>query len=146
MERCARNYRPSFHENKPKTLVLYDWKWAFWACFHENWVYKFGHWCLAWAAQPASLRCLPFGSKLFQGIATMTYTRSHTRPSQKDLGCVVYPLNNKSLIRVRRCCCVLARCLGKETKMLFPCYGKYSAISPPPPHNPSGNVYDFIYL
>jgi hypothetical protein len=38
------------------------------------------------------------GSKLFQGIATMTYTRSHTRPSQKDLGCVVYPLNNKSLV------------------------------------------------
>jgi hypothetical protein len=27
----------------------------------------------------------------------MTYTRSHTRPSQKDLGCVVYPLNIKSL-------------------------------------------------
>jgi hypothetical protein len=23
-EYCARNYRPSFHENKPKTLVLYD--------------------------------------------------------------------------------------------------------------------------
>ncbi len=42
---CARNYRPSFRENKPKTLVLYDWKRAFWACFHENWVYKFGHWC-----------------------------------------------------------------------------------------------------
>jgi hypothetical protein len=39
----ARNYRPSFHENKPKTLVLYDWKRAFWACFHENRVYKFGH-------------------------------------------------------------------------------------------------------
>jgi hypothetical protein len=36
-------------------------------------------------------------SKLFQVIATMTYTRSHTRPSQKDLGCVVYPLNKKSL-------------------------------------------------
>ncbi len=50
------------------------------------------------SAQPASLRCLPLGSKLFQGIATMTYTRSHTRPSQKDLGCVVYPLNNKSLL------------------------------------------------
>jgi hypothetical protein len=32
----------------------------------------------------------------FQGIANMTYTRSHTGPSQKDLGCVVYPLNNKS--------------------------------------------------
>jgi hypothetical protein len=42
-ETSARNYRPSFHENKPKTLVLYDWKRAFWACFHENWVYKFGH-------------------------------------------------------------------------------------------------------
>ncbi len=39
----ARNYRPSFHENKPKTLVLYDWKRAYWACFRENWVYKFGH-------------------------------------------------------------------------------------------------------
>jgi hypothetical protein len=37
------------------------------------------------------------GSKFFQVIATMTYTRSHIRPSQKDLGCVVYPLNNKSL-------------------------------------------------
>jgi hypothetical protein len=49
------------------------------------------------SAQPASLRCLPFGSKLFQGIATMTYSRSHTRPSQKDFGCVVHPLNNKSL-------------------------------------------------
>ncbi len=40
----ARNYRPSFRENKPKTLVLYDWKRAFWACFRENWVYKFEHW------------------------------------------------------------------------------------------------------
>ncbi len=27
----------------------------------------------------------------------MTYTRLHTRPSQKDLARVVYPLNNKSL-------------------------------------------------
>jgi hypothetical protein len=39
----ARIYRPSFSENKPKTLVFYDWKWAFWACFCENWVYNFGH-------------------------------------------------------------------------------------------------------
>jgi hypothetical protein len=39
----ARNYRPSFRENKPNTLVLYDWKRSFWACFRENWVYKFGH-------------------------------------------------------------------------------------------------------
>ncbi len=40
---CGRNYRPSFRENKPKTLVFYDWKRAFWACFCEYWVYKFGH-------------------------------------------------------------------------------------------------------
>ncbi len=39
----ARNYRPRFRENKPKTLVFYDWKRAFWACFREYWVYKFGH-------------------------------------------------------------------------------------------------------
>ncbi len=39
----ARNYRPSFRENKPKTLIFNDWKRAFWACFRENLVYKFGH-------------------------------------------------------------------------------------------------------
>ncbi len=33
---CARNYRHSFRENKPKTLVFYDWIRAFWARFHEN--------------------------------------------------------------------------------------------------------------
>jgi hypothetical protein len=26
-----------------KTLVFNQWKRAFWACFRENWVYKFGH-------------------------------------------------------------------------------------------------------
>jgi hypothetical protein len=31
----ARNYRPSFRENKPKTLVFNDGIRAFWACFHE---------------------------------------------------------------------------------------------------------------
>ncbi len=41
---CARNYRPSFRENKPKTLGFYYRKRAFWACSCENWVYKFGHW------------------------------------------------------------------------------------------------------
>jgi hypothetical protein len=40
---CARIYRPSFHENKPKTLVFSHTKRAFWACFRENWVYNFGH-------------------------------------------------------------------------------------------------------
>jgi hypothetical protein len=29
---------------------------------------------------------------------------------------------------VRHCHCVLARSLGKETTMLFPCYGIFSAI------------------
>ncbi len=32
------------------------------------------------------------------------------------------------LLCVRHCCCVLARSLGKETKMLFTCYGIFSAI------------------
>ncbi len=36
-------YSPSFRENKPKTLVFNDRKWAFWASFRENWVYKFRH-------------------------------------------------------------------------------------------------------
>ncbi len=40
---CARIYGPSFRENKPKTLVFFYWKRAFWACFRQNWVYKFGH-------------------------------------------------------------------------------------------------------
>ncbi len=41
---CARIYRPSIHENKPKTLVFSHRKRAFWACFRENWFYNFGHW------------------------------------------------------------------------------------------------------
>ncbi len=57
-EASALIYRPSFRENKPKTLVLYDWKRAYWACFRENWVYKFGHWTI----------CLPIGSQ------TLTWT------------------------------------------------------------------------
>jgi hypothetical protein len=35
-------FRPSFRENKPKILVFRNWKRAFWACFREHWVYKFG--------------------------------------------------------------------------------------------------------
>ncbi len=31
-----------FRENKPKALVFSHRQRAFWACFHENWVYKFG--------------------------------------------------------------------------------------------------------
>ncbi len=41
---CTRIYRPSFLKNKPKTLVFSHKKRAFWACFRENWVDKFGHW------------------------------------------------------------------------------------------------------
>jgi hypothetical protein len=41
---CARIDRPSFRENKPKTLVFSHRKLTFWACFRENWVYKFEHW------------------------------------------------------------------------------------------------------
>ncbi len=44
-ESSARIYRPAFSWNKPKTLVFSYWKRAYWACFHENWVYYFGHWC-----------------------------------------------------------------------------------------------------
>ncbi len=39
----AQIYRPSSHENKPKTLVFSHTKRAFWACFRENWVYNFEH-------------------------------------------------------------------------------------------------------
>jgi hypothetical protein len=38
----TRIYRPSFHENKPKTLVFSHAKRAFWACFRKHWVYNFG--------------------------------------------------------------------------------------------------------
>ncbi len=43
IEPSARIYRPSFRENKPKTLVFSHTKRAFWACFRENWVYNFGY-------------------------------------------------------------------------------------------------------
>jgi hypothetical protein len=41
MDSCARIYRPSFHENN---IVFSNRKRAFWGCFRESWVYKFGHW------------------------------------------------------------------------------------------------------
>ncbi len=39
----ARNYSPCFRENQPKRSFSIKRKRAFWACFRENWVYKFGH-------------------------------------------------------------------------------------------------------
>ncbi len=41
---CARNYRPSFRENKPKTLVFNDPS-VLGLFSLEIRVYKFGHWC-----------------------------------------------------------------------------------------------------
>ncbi len=35
---------PVFAKKKPNTLVFSHRKRAFWTCFRENWVYKFGHW------------------------------------------------------------------------------------------------------
>jgi hypothetical protein len=32
-----------FAKKAQKTLVFYDWKRAFWACFSEIWVFKFVH-------------------------------------------------------------------------------------------------------
>ncbi len=75
---------------------------------------------------PCSLRC-PHSLKTFPVDATMTYTRWHTRPSQKDLARVVYPLNNKSLegwegslyscTLQSRNCDVLHRHLGADTPL-----------------------------
>ena len=48
----ARNYRPCFRENQPKRSFSIKWKRAFWACFRENWVYKFGHCAADTVAKP----------------------------------------------------------------------------------------------
>ena len=53
--------------------------------------------CIFYVSHLVTLLIVMYVVCIFQGIVTMTYTRSHTRPSQKDWGCVVYPLNNKSL-------------------------------------------------
>ncbi len=45
-------------------------------------------------APPVPVHCATSAGTLrhlFQGMATMTFTRSHTRPSQKDLGLMVNP-------------------------------------------------------
>jgi hypothetical protein len=55
-ETSARIYRPSFRENKPKPLVFFDCKRAFWACFRENWIYKFGHMCMGFFSIYSFLR------------------------------------------------------------------------------------------
>ncbi len=52
---CARNYRPCFRQNQPKRSFSIKWKRAFWACFRENWVYKFGH--CSYKARKFSLNC-----------------------------------------------------------------------------------------
>ncbi len=58
----ARIYRPSFHENTVKTLVFSHRKRACWACFRENWVYKFGH--RNYDEQSYNFRCITLSSSL----------------------------------------------------------------------------------
>jgi hypothetical protein len=64
-ERGARIYRPSFRENKPKTLVFSHRKRAFWACFRENWVYIFGH------------RSVTVVCKFLDGLNTLVLAQYH---------------------------------------------------------------------
>ncbi len=55
---------PVLCENKPETLVFYDWKGAFWAGFFcENWVYKFGHW-LGFSARVSCWLARPIANKV----------------------------------------------------------------------------------
>ena len=58
---------PGFRENKPKTLVFSHWKRAVWACFHENWVYNFGHWYMVKYLRISSYIRKPF---LINDLAT----------------------------------------------------------------------------
>jgi hypothetical protein len=39
----ARIYRPCFRKKQAQNARFQSFKRAFWACFRENWVYKFGH-------------------------------------------------------------------------------------------------------
>ncbi len=55
----ARNYRPCFRENQPKRSFSIKWKRAFWACFRENWVYKFGHRTQLWKPPGSGPLLLP---------------------------------------------------------------------------------------
>ncbi len=56
---------PVFAKTSPKKIFFNDWKRAFWACFRENWVYKFGQlvverdtYCLGWKEiHPARTYC-----------------------------------------------------------------------------------------
>jgi hypothetical protein len=62
----ARNYRPCFRENQPKRSFSIKWKRAFWACFRENWVYKFGHGSLSgWSCWERSKLARDLGHKAF---------------------------------------------------------------------------------
>jgi hypothetical protein len=57
---CARIYRPSFHENKPKTLVFTNRKTSVLAGFRENRVYNFGHW---FVFLTQLVNCCPLGRR-----------------------------------------------------------------------------------
>jgi hypothetical protein len=60
-------------------------------------------WCPAWPERIGPLSSTSVTQMFtarqysFPGDCNHDGYKTHTRPSQKDLGCVVYPLNNKSL-------------------------------------------------
>ncbi len=110
---------PVFRENQPKRSFSIKWKRAFWACFRENWVYKFGHCSLdvhwvSLSSPPTTAfvhfrsqhygraGCIPFHRQLY-GRAGCFHFRSHAVWT-----CGVYPLpppaavtNNKHTLRMR---------------------------------------------
>ncbi len=64
----ARIYRPSFRANNPKTR-------AFWACFRENWVYKFGY---SWILNDISRNFLLGNRKKIAKFLMRTFTYRST--------------------------------------------------------------------
>ncbi len=74
---------PRFRENKPKTLVFSHRKRAYWACFHENWVY-IGHSTLKDAQNKANSLQI-----------TYILIRLHLRSSRKNWAVLVESSNSE---------------------------------------------------
>jgi hypothetical protein len=87
---CARIYRPCFRENQPKRSFSIKWKRAFWACFRENWVYKFGHWdwfsdlgllprqkfCISFSFKNQIIQCQRFSDRPFYLLSPVIFPRT----------------------------------------------------------------------
>jgi hypothetical protein len=56
---------------------LYDWKRAFWACFRENWVYKFGHWVQSQHSPPHNV--------IWEAADEAVLNKVHINPGQMDV-------------------------------------------------------------